>query len=89
VAPQLGYGRIGRVPGVSRARLTAATATSLLISLALAAPAMAARGGEGTYGRYDDKVVTNFGYGLIIFFTLLVTLLSIAQALLERRKRSK
>jgi hypothetical protein len=74
---------------VSRARLTAATATSLLISLALAAPAMAARGGEGTYGRYDDKVVTNFGYGLIIFFTLLVTLLSIAQALLERRKRSK
>jgi hypothetical protein len=63
-------------------------ASTLAISLALAAPAMA-KGGEGTYGKYDDKVVTNFGYGLMIFFTLLVTVLSIGQTLLERRKRSK
>ena len=48
-----------------------------------------AKGGEGTYGKYDDKVVTNFGFGLMIFFTLLVTLLSIGQWLLERRKQSK
>jgi hypothetical protein len=61
---------------------------ALVISLLLAAPAMA-KGGEGTYGKYDDKVVTNFGFGLMIFFTLLVLLLSIAQSLLERRKRSK
>ena len=45
-----------------------ATAATLVISLALVAPAMA-KGGEGTYGKYDDKVVTNFGYGLMIFFT--------------------
>jgi putative copper export protein len=69
---------------VSLAALTA----FLLSSLLLAAPAMA-KGGEGTYGKYDDKVVTNFGFGLMIFFTLLVLLLSIAQSLLERRKRSK
>jgi hypothetical protein len=74
---------------VTRVRLTLASAVAVLISLALAAPAMAARGGEGTYGKYDDKVVTNFGFGLIIFFTALVLLLSIAQSLLERRKRSK
>jgi peptidoglycan biosynthesis protein MviN/MurJ (putative lipid II flippase) len=73
---------------VSRARITLASLVALVVSLALAAPALA-RGGEGTYGRYDDKVVTNFGFGLMIFFVLLVTLLSIAQALLERRKRSK
>jgi hypothetical protein len=73
---------------VSRARLTLASAVAVLISLALAAPAMA-RGGEGTYGKYDDKVVTNFGFGLIIFFAAVVLLLSIAQSLLERRKRSK
>ncbi len=66
----------------------AALAALLLTSLLLAAPAMA-KGGEGTYGKYDDKVVTNFGFGLMIFFTLLVLLLSIAQWLLERRKQSK
>ena len=70
------------VRGVSRARALAVSLTTL------AAPAIA-KGGEGTYGKYDDKVVTNFGFGLMIFFTLLVTLLTIGQVLLERRKRSK
>jgi hypothetical protein len=78
------------VRDVTRLRILVFTATTLLVSLALAAPAMAKeRGGEGLYGKYDDKVVTNFGYGLMIFFTLLVVLLSLGQALLERRKRSK
>ena len=71
-----------------KARLTLVAATMLVISLVLAAPAMA-RGGEGTYGKYNDKVVTNFGFGLMIFFVLLVLFLSIGQALLERRKRSR
>ena len=59
---------------------------TLALWLALAAPAMAAKGGEGLYGKTDDKVITNFGFGLMIFFTLLVTLLSAAQYLLEKRK---
>jgi hypothetical protein len=74
---------------VTRARILLATFTSLLLSLTLTAPAMAKRGGAGLYGKYDDKAVTNFGYGLMIFFTLLVILLSVGQYLLERRKRSK
>jgi putative copper export protein len=53
------------------------------------APAIAGEGGSGLYGKTDDKVITNFGFGLILFFTLLVCLLSAAQHLLERRKRSK
>jgi hypothetical protein len=73
---------------VTRVRVFLATVATLAISLALAAPAIA-KGGEGTYGKYDDKVVTNFGFGLMIFFTLLVIVLSVAQSLLERRKRSK
>jgi hypothetical protein len=64
------------------------TFATLVASLALAEPAIA-NGGEGTYGKYDDKVVTNFGFGLMIFFTVLVVVLSLAQSLLERRKRSK
>ena len=55
----------------------------------LAAPAMAEKGGEGLYGKTDDKVVTNFGFGLMIFFTVLVVGLSIAQHLLEKRKQRK
>ena len=76
------------VRGVSRARALVVSLTILALTLLLAAPAIA-KGGEGTYGKYDDKVVTNFGFGLMIFFTLLVTLLTIGQVLLERRKRSK
>ena len=59
---------------------------TLLMSLALAAPALAEKGGEGTYGKTNDKVITNFGYGLIIFFITLVVTLSVGQYLLERRK---
>jgi hypothetical protein len=73
---------------VLKGRITLAALTTLVVSLALAAPALA-RGTDGTYGKYDDKVTTNFGFGLIIFFTLLVIVLSVFQALLERRKRSK
>ena len=72
-----------------RARTIATTASALLLSLLLAAPALAAKGGEGLYGKTNDKVITNFGYGLMIFFTLLVTVLSIGQHLLDRRKQSK
>jgi hypothetical protein len=59
------------------------------LTLLLAAPALADEGGEGLYGKTDDKVITNFGFALMIFFILLVTALSIAQYLLEKRKRQK
>jgi hypothetical protein len=51
-----------------------------------ATAAIAGEGGEGTYGKASDKVITNFGFGLMIFFVLLVTTLSLLQYLLERRK---
>jgi hypothetical protein len=62
---------------------------AVAIGLLLAAPAMAAKGGEGLYGKTDDKVITNFGFGLMIFFTVLVVGLSVAQSLLEKRKQRK
>jgi hypothetical protein len=70
-----------------RRRAGIAAAFTLLTSLALALPAFADEGGEGLYGRADDKVVTNFGFGVMIFFTVLVIALSTIQHLLERRKR--
>jgi hypothetical protein len=50
---------------------------------------MAEKGGEGLYGKTNDKVITNFGFGLIIFFILLVTGLSVGQHLLDRRKQRR
>lgn len=72
-----------------RIRSALAAVSALVVTLALAAPAIAAKGGEGTYGKTNDKVITNFGFGLIIFFVALVTALSVAQHLLQRRKSRK
>ena len=75
--------------GGMRMRAAIAALSTIFLTLALAAPAMAAKGGEGLYGKTDDKVITNFGYGLMIFFVTLVTALSVGQYLLERRKQRK
>ena len=71
---------------MTRIRLLVAFAATLAVSLALAAPALAGKGGEGLYGKTNDKVITNFGFGLMILFTLLVIVLSAIQGLLSRRK---
>jgi peptidoglycan biosynthesis protein MviN/MurJ (putative lipid II flippase) len=65
----------------------------LLTGLALAAtallalaPAALAADGVGLYGRTDDKVVTYFAFGLMIFFAVFVTVASIVQGRLDSRK---
>ena len=51
-----------------------------------AATAFAGDNGEGLYGETDDKIITFFCLGLVIFFTLFVILASWLQAVLDRRK---
>ncbi len=58
---------------------------SLVAFAAVASPALAADG-VGLWGRTDDKVVTYWGFGLMIFFTVLVIALSLIQIRLESRK---
>jgi hypothetical protein len=75
-----------------RYRALVAAICTICFALALSPPAIAAlesEGGEGAYGKTDDVVITNFGFGLIIFFVLLVTVLSIGQHLLAKRKQPK
>jgi peptidoglycan biosynthesis protein MviN/MurJ (putative lipid II flippase) len=57
--------------------------TALLVA---AAPVLAHDNGEGWYGETDDRVVTNAGFILIIFFPLFVFLASLLQWQLEKRK---
>jgi hypothetical protein len=60
----------------------AVSATTLLV----ASPVAMAADGEGLYGRTNDKVITFFCFGVIIFFALFVILMSVAQHRLETRK---
>ena len=65
------------------------TMLTIAFTLALAAPAFASDNGEGLVGETDDKIVTFFSLGLVVFFALLVTVLSALQSLLERRKEQR
>ena len=67
-------------------RLLAALPAALTTLLVLAPAALAHDGGEGWYGPADDKVVTNAGFLLIVFFPVFVFLASTLQGHLEKRK---
>ena len=71
-----------------RVRLLATSAVALLLSLVLVAPVMAdePNNGEGLVGETDDKIITFFSFGVIIFFFLAVCLGSFIQGRLEKRK---
>jgi hypothetical protein len=57
--------------------------------LLLAAPAFAGDNGEGLYGETDDRIVTFFCLGLVVGFAVLVTLFTLLQNALERRKEER
>ena len=57
--------------------------TAMLVA---AAPALAHDGGEGWWGETNDRVVTNAGFILIVFFPLFIFLVSLLQWQLEKRK---
>ena len=61
-------------------------ATMALIAGGVVAPAALAADGVGLWGPTDDKVVTYFGFGVMVFFVVLVTVLSLIQMRLESRK---
>jgi hypothetical protein len=61
----------------------------LLASLVLAPAAGAYNNGRGFYGPTDDKVVTNAGFILVIFFPTFIFLASMLQRHLEKRKEAR
>jgi hypothetical protein len=62
-----------------------------LLALLVLAPVAAAEEntGRGFYGATNDHVVTNTGFIVIGFFALLVTVLSLLQRRLDKRKRAR
>jgi hypothetical protein len=71
---------------VNRLSRTTLALSVVAISLLVAAPAAMAADGVGLYGRTDDKVVTYFAFGVMIFFAVFVTVASIVQGRLDSRK---
>ena len=69
-------------------RLLAAV-VPLAVSLLLAAPAFAGDNGEGLWGETDDKIITFFSLGLVVFFAVFVTVASVIQQRLDRRKEER
>ena len=54
-----------------------------------AATAFAGDNGEGLYGETDDKIVTFFSLGVVVFFAVFVIVASWLQAVLDRRKQER
>jgi hypothetical protein len=70
-------------------RLLAALPAAAVTLLVLAPAAMAHDGGEGWWGETNDKVVTNAGFILIVFFPVFVFLMSMLQGALDKRKERR
>jgi hypothetical protein len=71
---------------IARGLLFAAAWLLVLAPSALAQEDDVTDNGEGLLGELDDKVVTFFSLGVIVFFVILVILATLAQQRLERRK---
>jgi hypothetical protein len=70
-------------------RLLTTLFVSALLLLTLAPTALAENDGRGFYGATNDKVVTNAGFILILFFPLFVLAMSLLQWRLDKRKDAR
>jgi hypothetical protein len=62
---------------------------TLALWLVPAATAFAGDNGEGLWGETDDRVVTFFSLGVVVFFAVFVAVASWIQAVLDRRKTER
>jgi preprotein translocase subunit SecG len=74
-----------------RTRFTIALVLFSLVLLALAPGALAHSdsGGQGFYGETNDTVITNAMFITIVFFPVIITVFSIIQWRLDKRKHAR
>ncbi len=77
-----------RLPAMRRVK-TSLLLWVVLIPLVLASAAQAENDGRGFYGATDDKVVTDAGFILIVFFPLFIFCMSMLQRHLDKRKEAR
>jgi hypothetical protein len=71
-----------------RLRTLITAAATLVLTLAIASPAMA-HAGEGWAGELNDKVITFFSLGVMVFFVFVIVVGSWIQGRGEKRKEEK
>jgi hypothetical protein len=71
---------------VNRLRRIALVVATTAVALLAFAPAALAADGVGIGGPTDDRKVTYWAFGVMIFFVVLVTVLGLIQIRLESRK---
>jgi hypothetical protein len=64
-------------------------AFALAVNLYLAVPALATDDGEGLAGELNDKIITFFAFGVLLFFTLVIVLGTVIQNALDKRRYAK
>ena len=62
---------------------------TVIFTLLLAVPAFAHDNGEGLVGETDDRIITFFSLGVVLFFFLVVCFGSWVQSRLEKRKEAR
>jgi CDP-diglyceride synthetase len=73
-----------------RLRAAAAYLAAFCLFFAIAAAsAFAQTDGEGLLGETDDKMVTFISLGVLLFFVFVITVGTLIQSALERRKDAK
>jgi uncharacterized membrane protein YphA (DoxX/SURF4 family) len=73
-----------------RARAAAAyLAAFCLVFVVAAGSAFGASDGQGLMGETNDKQVTFFSFGVLLFFVAVITIGTIIQSALDRRKQEK
>jgi membrane protease YdiL (CAAX protease family) len=70
----------------SRVARALSALAAVVVAVLLAAPAALAADGVGIGGPADDKKTTYWGFGVMIFFVLVVVIGSLIQIRLEGRK---
>ena len=70
-------------------KLRLVAAATVLLGAVLASPALAHDNGEGLIGETDDRIITFFSLGVVLFFTLVICLGSYLQNRLEKRKEAR
>jgi hypothetical protein len=72
-----------------KARLTLLATLALSAWLLYAVPAFAHDNGEGLVGETDDRIITFFSLGVVVFFIAVASLGSWLQSVLEKRKEQR
>ena len=74
---------------ISRRRIVSIVTAALTALMLVLAPIASAADGVGLAGRVDDKFITFFCFGLIAFFAILVTVLSLIYDRMEAKKERR